>query len=298
MKPTIGFIGLGVIGLPMAERLLEQGLPLIAWNRTAGKVDALVRRRGALRAASPWELAARADIIITMVTDGEALEGVTLGRDGVAAGLARGKVHCDMSTIDPDTSRRLAEHHAACGAHFVHAPVLGSKRAAAAGTLLIFAGGPREGLQACEPVFAALGKRTWRFEQAPTATYVKLACNLLLGGMMEVFAESLVLAARAGVVPQTMLEIVGASALAAPMYQAKGETLARRDFTPNFYLRNMLKDLNLVLDAGKQLGVQLPATRGVRSAYAAAFEHGLAEQDYSAILQWLEQQPAARGAAP
>ncbi len=294
MKPTVGFIGLGMIGMPMAERLLKQGLPLVVWNRTAGKAEALVRR-GAARAASPGELAARADIVITMVTDGPALEGVTLGPDGVAAALAPGKAHCDMSTIDLDTSRRQAAHYAARGVYFLHAPVLGSKRAAATGTLLIFAGGPREGFQACAPVFAALGKRIWHWEEAPTATCVKLACNLLLGGMMELFSESLVLASRSGVAPAAMLEIFAASALAAPMYQAKGETLARRDFTPNFFLRNMLKDMNLVLNAGKQLGVELPATRAVRGAYAAASEHGLAERDYSAVFQWLEQ-AAARGA--
>ena len=216
MRPTVGFIGLGMIGLPMAERLLEQGLPLVVWNRTVEKADALVRR-GALRAATPEELAASSEIVVTMVTDGRALESVTLGPGGVAAALAPGKVHCDMSTIDPDTSRRLAAHYAAQGVHFLHAPVLGSKRAAAAGTLLIFAGGSSEGLQKCAPVFAALGKKTWHWDQAATATYVKLACNLLLGGMMELLGESLVLAAKAGVAPQTLLEIVGASALAAPM---------------------------------------------------------------------------------
>ena len=297
MKTTVGFIGLGVIGMPMAERLLEQGLPLVVWNRTAEKTETLVRR-GAVQAPSPRELAARVGVVITMLTDGPALEGVALGPDGVAAGLACGKVHCDMSTIDPETSRRLAAHYAARGVHFVHAPVLGSKRAATAGALLIFAGGPREGIHACEPVFAALGKKTWHWEEAPKATCVKLACNLLLGGMMELFSESLLLAARAGVAPATMLEVFAASALAAPMYQSKGETMIRRDFTPNFYLRNMRKDLGLVLDAAKQLGLELPGTRAVRSAYAAAAEAGFGEQDYSALIQWLEQPSAARGAAP
>ena len=297
MKPTVGFIGLGVIGLPMAERLLERGLPLVVWNRTAEKAAALVRR-GAASAASLRELATHADIVITMVTDGPALESVTLGPDGVAAALARDKVHCDMSTIDPETSGRLAAQYAARGAHFVHAPVLGNKRAAASGTLLIFAGGPRQGIQACELVFAALGKKTWHWDEASKATCVKLACNLLLGGMMELLSESLLLAAHAGVAPATMLEVFGASALAAPMYQTKGETLIRRDFTPNFYLRNMFKDLGLVLDASKQLGLELPATRAVHSAYRAAAETGFGEKDYSAVVEWLEHASTARGAAP
>jgi len=296
MKPTVGFIGLGVIGMPMAERLREQGLPLVVWNRTSEKTELLIRR-GAARAATLRELATRADIVITMVTDGAALEAVTLGTDGLAAALVPGKVHCDMSTIDPGASRRLAAHYAGRGVHFLHAPVLGSKRAAETGTLMIFAGGPREGYESCAPVFAALGQRSWHWPSAPTATCVKLACNLLIGGMMEAFAESLVFAAKAGVAPETMLEIIGTSALAAPMYQTKGETMVRHNFTPNFYLRHMLKDLSLVLDTAKQLGVQLPGTHAVRTVYAAAADQGLAEQDYSAVLQWLEQQAAARGAA-
>lgn len=296
MKPTIGFIGLGTIGLPMAERLQEQGLPLVVWNRTADKAETLVHR-GAVRAATPGDLAARAEIVITMVTDGPTLEGLAFGPNGLAALLTPGKVHCDMSTIDLETSHRLAAHYAERKVHFLHAPVLGSKRAAATGTLLIFAGGSREAFEKCAPVFAALGQKSWHWPSTPTATCVKLACNLLLGGMMEIFSESLVLAAKAGVAPQTMLEIFGASALAAPMYKTKGETIARRDFTPNFYLRNMLKDMNLVLDAGKQLGAELPATRAVRTAYAAAAEQGLADQDYSAVIQWVERQAAARTAA-
>jgi 3-hydroxyisobutyrate dehydrogenase-like beta-hydroxyacid dehydrogenase len=255
MKPTVGFIGLGIIGLPMAGRLLEHGLPLVVWNRSGEKADALVRRR-AMCAGSPRELAARADIAITMVTDGRALESVALGPEGMAAGLTAGKVHCDMSTIDPGTSRRLAAQYASRGAHFVHAPVLGNKRAAAAGTLLIFAGGSAEAARKCEPVFAALGKKTWHGERPETATCVKLACNLLLGGMMELLAESLVFAAKAGVEPRAMLEIFGSSALDAPMYQSKGETIAQRNFTPSFSLRTMLKDLGAIPTMRSQKGPQ------------------------------------------
>lgn len=296
MSSTIGFIGLGIIGLPMAERLLEQGVPLVVWNRTPEKAEGLVRR-GARRAASAAELAAQADVVITMVTDGPALEKIALGAGGIGASLAASKVHCDMSTIDPGTSRRLAAHYAARGAHFVHAPVLGSKRAAAAGTLLIFAGGPKEALEKCAPAFIALGKKTWQWERAETATGMKLACNLLLAGMMELFAESLVLAGKSGVPVETMLEIFAASALAAPMYQTKGETIAARDFAPNFYLRNMVKDLNLIVGAGREFGLELPGTHAVRDTFAAAAQAGLAEEDYSAVIRWLEQPASRAGAA-
>jgi len=306
MKPKIGFIGLGVIGLPMAERLLEQGLPLMVWNRTADKARAL-EARGAGRAATPRELAERSDVVVTMVTDGPALEEVAFRADGVAAGLAAGKVHCDMSTIDPATSRRMAERYARSGApdsrapdsgaQFVQAPVLGNWRAAAAGELLIFAGGPAPAVEKCEPVFAALGRRTWRWQEPEKAACVKLACNLLLGGMMELLAESLAFGGRAGIDATSLLDIIGDSALAAPMFRTKGETMARRDFTPSFYLRNMLKDLRLAAEAGAQFGLALPASQAIGDVYAEAAKTELAEADYSAVLEWLERRRARIGRA-
>jgi 3-hydroxyisobutyrate dehydrogenase-like beta-hydroxyacid dehydrogenase len=286
MTSPIGFIGLGIIGRPMAERLLEKGVPLVVWNRTRAKAEDL-RRRGAEIAPSPRELAARCAVVVTMVTDGPALEDVTLRADGLSAGLCAGGVHCDMSTIDPASTRRLAAHHSSRGTHFVHAPVLGSKRAAAAGTLLIFAGGAPDARQRCAPVFQPLAQHIWSWDDPVKATCTKLACNLLLAGMMEQFSEALALAKKAGVEPATLLEIIYGSALSAPMYQSKGEAMVRGSFTPNFYLRNMLKDLNLVAQAADELSVNLPGSRSIREVYAAAAQAGFTEQDYSAVFKWL-----------
>ncbi|MCL6481128.1 MAG: NAD(P)-dependent oxidoreductase [Firmicutes bacterium] len=292
MKPRVGFIGLGVIGAPMAGRLLDQGLPLLVWNRTPSRADSLVAR-GAHRAASPCELAAAADLVITMVTDGPALREVVERADGLAAGLTPGKVHCDMSTIDPATTRALADFYAARGVRFLHAPVLGNWRAAREGRLLIFAGGSEPAIEQCQPVFDALGKRVWRWSRPEQATCVKLACNLLLGGLMELLAESLLLAARAGVAPRILLEIFSESALQSPMVQSKGETIARKSFLPpSFYLRHMRKDLDLALAAARELGAHTPVTRAVRDTFAAA-EHKRAELDYSSVFEWLEEQSAA-----
>jgi 3-hydroxyisobutyrate dehydrogenase-like beta-hydroxyacid dehydrogenase len=288
MSSLVGFIGLGIIGLPMAERLLEKGQPLVVWNRSVEKATTLAAR-GAQTATSPRELAARCDVVITMVTDGPALEDVTCRADGISAGLRPGGVHCDMSTIDPDTTRRIAAHHAARRTFFVHAPVLGSKRAAASGTLLIFAGGSSEAREKCTPVFDALGQKRWQWEEPEKATCTKLACNLLLAGMMEQFSESLVFAKTAGVDPVTLLEIIFSSALSAPMFQTKGEAMVQGSFVPTFYLRNMLKDLNLVAQAAAQLEVNLPGSRAVREAYSSAARAGLGELDYSAVVQWLDQ---------
>lgn len=287
MQPRIGFIGLGIIGLPMAERLLGQGLPVAAWNRTLEKAKQLAAK-GAAVAHTPRDLAAGCDILITMVSDGAALRDVVQRPDGVAAGFTSGKIHLDMSTIDVGTSSEMAVFHASRGAHFVHAPVLGNKRHAAAGELLIFAGGPAAAVEKCQPVFKALGKKTWTWDQPQQATCMKLACNLLLGGMIELLSESLALVSKAGADPRTLIEILGMSALGAPMFQAKGSLMAERNFATSFYLRHMLKDLGLAADAGTQLGQDLPATRAIRDIYGAAANAGYADRDYSSVLEWIE----------
>jgi len=287
MNVSTGFIGLGIIGLPMAQRLLEQGLPVVVWNRTAAKADALASK-GVARAASPRELAGRCDVVVTMVSDDAALREVAFGAEGIGVGISSGKVHLDMSTVHPGTTEELTARYAGVGAHFVHAPVLGNHRAAATGELLIFAGGAPAALEKCRPVFTALGKKVWTWDQPQKATCVKLSCNLLLGGMVELLAESLLLVSKAGVAPQSLLEIVGMSALAAPMYQSKGRMMTKRDFTPSFYLRHMLKDLRCAAGAGEHVGASLPATQAVRDAFARAEANGLAERDYSAIYEWLE----------
>lgn len=297
MQPRIGFIGLGLIGLPMAERLLEQGLPVAAWNRTPEKAEQL-GEKGAAIAQTPRELAAGCDIVITMVSDGAALRDVVERQDGVAAGFAPGKeakislvnakIHLDMSTIDVGTSAEMAALYASRGAHFVHAPVLGNKRHAAAGELLIFAGGPAAAIGRCQPVFQALGKKTWTWAQPQQATCIKLACNLLLGGMIELLSESLALVSKAGADPRTLIEILGMSALGAPMFQAKGSLMAERNFATSFYLRHMLKDMRLAAEAGTQLGQDLPATRAIRDVYGGAAAAGFADRDYSSVLEWIE----------
>jgi 3-hydroxyisobutyrate dehydrogenase-like beta-hydroxyacid dehydrogenase len=288
MKPKIGFIGLGILGTGVAERLVAQGFAVTVWNRTAEKTEPLVRV-GAKRAATPQEVAARADVVVTMVLDGPAVESLALGPAGIAASLGRGKIHCDMSTIDAATSRRLGEAYRALGLDFVSAPVLGNRFAAAAGKLLIFAGGRPEAIDVCAPIFTALGEKLWRFERPEIAASAKLCCNLMLAGMMEIFAESLLLAEKSGIAPKMFLDILGSSNLGALLYQVKGDLIIRKDYQATFYSRNLLKDLNLALDAGAGVGSKLPGARALRDIYAAASENGFAEKDYVEIFEWLAQ---------
>lgn len=288
---NIAFLGLGVIGRPMAERLLEAGHDLVVWNRTSAKMQALTER-GARPAASPRSAAETSDVVVTMLTDGPAVLEVMQRPDGLLAGLEPGKALCDMSTIDMASSSQLAEICRGRSIGFVRAPVLGNRHAARSGKLLVFAGGPVDALARCEPVFAALGEKTWRWDHVEPATAMKLALNLLLAGMMEIFAESMVFAAGAGVDPRTLLDAIGASALAAPMYPSKGRTILDGG-TPNFFLRNMRKDLRLVLASARDVKTPLPVATALEAAYAAA-EPALGESDYSAVVQWLEGQANVR----
>lgn len=284
----IAFLGLGVIGLPMAERLVDAGHQLVAWNRTPAKAQPLVER-GARQVATPRQAAESAEIVVTVLTDGAAVLEVLHRPDGLLSGMKPGQVLCDMSTIDLASSRQLA---GICQSHsigFVRAPVLGNRHAARAGKLLVLAGGPAEALACAEPVLTALGERIWRWNHADPATAIKLALNLLLAGMMEVFSESLVFAAGAGVDPRTLMDVIGVSALAAPMYQSKGRTILDGGGTPNFTLQNMHKDLRLVLASAGQIDMPLPVATALEAAFAAA-EPAKGDHDYSAIVQWLEEQ--------
>ena len=288
MQATIGFVGLGTIGLPMAERLLGQGFPMVVYNRTAAKADAMAAR-GARRAADPAEAAAAAEIVITMVSDSAALREVALRERGILSGLATGNIHVDMSTVDPETTAALAGTYREQDKFFLHAPVLGSKRAAAEGSLLIFAGGPRQAYERCSHVFSALGKKSWHWEEVARATGMKLACNLLLGGLMAVYAEALVFAAKAGIAPSDLMEVISLSALAAPNFQNKGRSISQRNFVPNFYASHMLKDMDLILSAAEKLHVSLPATAAVRELFRAAVSSGFGREDYSAVVKVLEE---------
>jgi 3-hydroxyisobutyrate dehydrogenase-like beta-hydroxyacid dehydrogenase len=284
----IAFLGLGVIGGPMAERLLEDGHDLTVWNRTAAKALPLVER-GARQAATPRAAAEAAEIVVTVLTDAPAVLEVAERLDGLLAGMKSGQVLCDMSTIDVAGARQLADICGSRSIGFVRAPVLGNRHAARAGKLLIFAGGPAGALGRAEPVFASLGAKTWRWDRVEPATAMKLALNLLLAGMMEVFSESLVFAAGAGVDPRTLLDVIAASALAAPMYQSKGRTILDGAGTPNFTLQNMHKDLRLIVASARQMGTPLPVGAAIESAFAEA-EYAWGGFDYSAIVQWLEAQ--------
>ncbi len=193
-----------------------------------------------------------------------------------------------MSTVSPAWSLQMAATYGQRQRRFVQAPVLGSKRQIQEGTLLVFGGGAAQDVELCEGAWRAFSSRVWRFDSPDQAASVKLACNMLLAQMILGLGQSLVFARKSGVGPATFLEILQASAMASPMFASKGRTLLERNFAANFVVRNMLKDLSLAADAGREAGAPLPLNGLARELFLAADQQGWGEEDYSAAVKVLE----------
>lgn len=287
METTLGFIGLGLMGAPMAGKLLKAGYSVAVFNRTKERASQLIAE-GAEWCESPGIVAGRSDIVFTMLSNSEALEETALTEKGILAGLRGGGIHIDSSTVSPETTSKLAKEYVSKGAFFLHAPVLGSIPQATDGSLLLFVGGDERAFRKAEPALKCLGSKIWRFEKVEQATTTKLLCNFFIATMISGLCQALVMAKKSGVQPSVLLEIIGASALNAPMYQTKGASIIERNFKPKFFLEHMLKDVNLLTDAAQSLGVAMPSGEIAQALFSEAMGLGLAREDYSSVVRVLE----------
>jgi 3-hydroxyisobutyrate dehydrogenase-like beta-hydroxyacid dehydrogenase len=227
----VGFIGLGSMGSGMAANLLKAGHALTVYNRTPAKAEALVAE-GATLAKTPRE-AARGDVVITMLADDAAVEDVVFGADGILAGLKSLSIHVSMSTISVALAERLASAHQAAGQRFVAAPVFGRPEAAAAGKLFIVAAGEPKTVQACQPLFEALGQRTFVIaDEPPKANLVKLSGNFLIAAVIETLGEAFALVGKAGIDRARYLDILTSTLFAAPVYKTYGGIIAEERYAP------------------------------------------------------------------
>ncbi len=287
MHEHLGFVGLGLMGYPMAERLLGAGYHLSVYNRTAEKMIPL-GEKGAAVCATPSAVAATSEIMLSMLSTSDVLEGLSLSNNGILAGLRENSVHIDFSTVSPSITERLQKEYAARRRHFVHCPVLGSVPQAREGKLLLFAGGEPDVLRRISPLLSILGEKIWMFERPELATHTKLLCNSFIAGMMTTLAQAFVYSNKAGINPETLLEILGHSALNAPMYQTKGKSMIEGNFSPRFFLEHMLKDICLLLESAEILQATMPGMVAARELYERAEQRGLGRQDYSAVVKILE----------
>jgi len=285
MKSPVGFIGLGLMGRPMAANLLKAGHEVTVWNRTASRADDLAAQ-GAKRAATPRELAAASEVVITIVSDPPALESVLWGDDGVFAGLKRGSVLVDSSTVSPALERRAAAVAAAQGAEFLEAPVTGGTWGAEKGELVFMVGGEAATLKRVEPVLGVMGKKWFHLGPHGAGQTVKLAMNLLLALEAEAFAESLALVRRAGIAGEKLFEVMQTSMGRSGLLDIKGPMMLKGEYKPSFPLRLMHKDMSLALDLANQLGVPLPSAAATREVLNAVKGATREDVDFSALASF------------
>lgn len=285
MKPSVGLVGLGLMGKPMGHNLLKAGYPLAVWNRTAARAEPLVAA-GARLAASPADAARSSDVLITMVSDPPALEEVLWGEAGAFPALKSGAIYIDSSTVSPALARRIASASAAAGVRFLDAPVTGGTWGAEKGELVFMIGGQADALRDAEPVFATLGKKWFHLGPAGAGQTYKLAMNALLALEVQAFAEGLALVRGAGLSGEKLVEVMQSSMARAGVLDVKAPLLLQGEYAPSFPLRLMHKDLGLALDLGNQLGVALPATAAARETYSHVKGQLKEDLDYAAVMKF------------
>jgi 3-hydroxyisobutyrate dehydrogenase-like beta-hydroxyacid dehydrogenase len=278
----ISVIGLGQMGRPIAASLLNAKFDLTVWNRTPGSAADLVGA-GAVEAAALAEVS-RADLVITMLADDAAVEQV-LFASGLIDQLPPQVIHVSMSTISVRLAQKLAAAHAECGSGFVSAPVFGRPEAAAAAKLFIVAAGPEALLQRCQPVFDAIGQRTFHFGDKPeSANLVKLSGNFLIAAVIEGLGEAIALTRKGGIDPHAYVDMLTSTLFAAPIYKTYGGLIAgERYHPPAFRLPLGLKDVSLVLEAGRDATVPLPIASLVRDRMLEGLAQGHDDADWSVL---------------
>jgi 3-hydroxyisobutyrate dehydrogenase-like beta-hydroxyacid dehydrogenase len=279
----VAFLGLGIMGRPMATNLVRAGHEVAVWNRTPGK-DV----EGARAAATPAEAAQGAEVVWMCVSDTNAVENVLFGENGVENSLSEGMTIVDSSTIAPSATVKFAERVRSRGVHYVDAAITGSKVAAESGTLIFMVGGEEAAIEGLKPLFAAMGKKIFRMGETGKGHATKLAMNLQIALIYEGFAEGLTLAAKLGVDAENLVSLINATMVRSGVVEYKAPFVLKRDFTPNFPLRLMHKDIRLALEAAKEARVKLPGLETVEEIYDLAMEEGQQDLDYAATLTLLE----------
>ncbi|TVT54252.1 2-hydroxy-3-oxopropionate reductase [Amycolatopsis rhizosphaerae] len=280
----VGFIGLGIMGGPMAVNLVRAGFEVTGHNRTPSKTDRLVRA-GGRAAGSVAEAVTGADVVLTMLPDSPDVRGVVLGEGGVLAHAREGALLVDCSTIRPDVARELAEAAAERGLAMLDAPVSGGEQGAVEGTLSIMAGGTAEAFEAARPVLDAVGATVVHVGPAGAGQTVKAANQLILAGTLELVAEALVFLEAHGLDTGTAFRVLAGGMAGSTVLDRKGAAMRAREFTPGFRVALHHKDLGIALTAAREAGVVIPLGAAVAQLMAALDAQGHGGLDHSALVQ-------------
>jgi 2-hydroxy-3-oxopropionate reductase len=288
MTERVGFVGLGIMGLPMARNLMAAGYDLVLFNRTREKAQGLAGEGSAQVADSPREVAESSDVVITMLPDSPQVEEVVTGEGGVLEGLKEGALLIDMSTISPVATERISTAVEERGASMLDAPVSGGDVGAQGGTLSIMVGGSEGDFERARPLFEVMGKAATHVGPVGAGQVVK-ACNQIVVALnIEAVSEALVLGSKAGVAPEKIVEALSGGLAGSAVLEAKKQKFFDHDFDPGFRVELHHKDLGIALAAGREYGVALPVTAVVDQVLQALRAGGRGDRDHSAILTFIE----------
>jgi 3-hydroxyisobutyrate dehydrogenase-like beta-hydroxyacid dehydrogenase len=285
---NLGFIGLGVMGGELTNRLISKGHTLTGYNRTKSKAEWLIKA-GMKWANSPREVAAAADIVFSMVTNSKALESVVEGPDGVLAGLRPGKIYVDISTVSPDYSRTVAEKVRAKGADMLDSPVSGSVITLQEGKLSVMVGGRKETFEKVKSILLDIGPKVTHVGGNGLALVLKIASNLSLAVQMLAFSEGVLLAEKSGISREIAVDVLTNSAIASPMVKYRGPFVIKLPDEAWFNVNMMQKDMLLALELGRKLDVPMPSTAVSNEFLTAARGIGLEKQDFAVVFDVLAQ---------
>jgi len=283
----IGFIGLGIMGSPMSQHLLKAGYPLIVLDRVSEAQKAIVAA-GAQAGTSPQQIAEQSDIVITMLPDSPDVEEVVLGKNGVLEGLRPGSMFIDMSMILPSTARRVTEAVRKKGAEGLDAPVSGGQVGAQNATLSIMVGGSAAAFARAKPIFEKMGKNIVHVGEAGAGQVTKAANQAVVAITIAAVSEALLLAAKSGVDPAKVREALLGGFAQSRILDLHGNRMLQRNFQPGFKMKLHRKDMSIILDTARELGLALPASAAVAELMNAAIANGGAELDHSALVTMLE----------
>ncbi len=286
-NPRIGFIGLGIMGKPMAKNLLDAGYPLIVHNRSQSPVEEFVKL-GSQSADSPKLVAEESNIIITMLPDSADVESVALGKNGIIRGVSAGQIYIDMSSIEPLVSQKIAAQFSEKNVDMLDAPVSGGEPGAIRGELAIMVGGKEDVLQKCRPIFNVLGKSTIRVGDIGAGGFAKLANQIIVALNIAAVSEAFVLGQKAGLNPENLFQAIRGGLAGSNVMDAKVPMIKQRNFEPGFKIKLHDKDVKNILSTAQDLNVPLPLTGIVKQIMNALLADGKGELDHGGMVQFFE----------
>ncbi len=286
-KSVVGWIGLGKMGIPMSRNLMKAGFPVIAYDVVKERISEL-EDSGARSADSLRELAGKSEVIVSMISDDQALREVALGGDAIIASAGPGTIFIDMSTVSPIVSKQVAEAAQSKGIPYLRAPVSGSTAFATSGMLTILCSGPREAYDASYDLFTVMGKKVFYLGGTEEARYLKLLLNMMVAITSAMTAEALTFGELGGIGWEQMIDVINNSAVAAPQIGFKAQMLKDRDFAPAFTISQMAKDLDIALNTGKEVNAPMQMTSMVRHFLGVMMAQGKGDIDFFSLVTLME----------